>query len=102
MANITPTKRPKPGAAACVGSEDEAEAARLVQAMNAAAEEEERELVTANVGQSPAEMTAEERFEAEALAFSEVGSVEHHRQKEAEERAEAAAKAEVAAAEAAA
>lgn len=83
-------------------SEDEAEAARLVQAMNAAAEEEERELVTVNVGQTPAEMTAEERFEAEALAFSEVGSVEHHRQKEAEERAEAAAKAEVAAAEAAA
>ena len=83
-------------------SEDEAEAARLVQAMNAAAEEEERELVTVNVGQTPAEMTAEERFEAEALAFSEVGSVEDHRKKEAEERAIAAAKAEAAAAEAAA
>ena len=83
-------------------SEDEAEAARLVQAMNASAEEETKELVSANVGVGAVEMTAEERYEAEQLAFSEVGSVEHHREKEAEERARAAAAAEVAAAEAAA
>ena len=83
-------------------SEDEAEAAMLVQAANEAAALEEKELVTVNVASAPAEMTDEERFEAESLAFSEVGSVEHHRKKEAEERAKAAAEAEVAAAKAAA
>jgi starch synthase len=81
-------------------SEDEAEAARLVQAMTGAVDE--RELVSANVGAGAQEMTAEERYEAEQLAFSEVGSVESHRVKEAEERAKSAAAAEIAAVEAAA
>lgn len=81
-------------------SEDEAEAARLVQAMTGAVDE--RELVSANVGAGAQEMTAEERYEAEQLAFSEVGSVESHRMKEAEERAKSAAAAEIAAVEAAA
>jgi len=88
-------------------AEDGDEAAMLVQAAN----EAERELVVANVSAAPAErvMSDEERFEAEALAFNEVGSVEHHRQQEAElrkkmaeEAAEAAAKAAAAEAEAAA
>ena len=81
-------------------AEDGDEAAMLVQAAN----EAERELVVANVSAAPAErvMSDEERFEAEALAFNEVGSVEHHRQQEAELRKKMAEEAAEAAAKAAA
>ena len=70
-------------------SEEDEEAAMLAAAFGGA---EEKELVTANVGAQEAEAGIED-FEAAALVTGDVGSMEHIRKKEAQERAKAEAKA---------
>ena len=72
-------------------SVEDDEAAMLAAAFGAT---QEKELVTAKVGAQEAEAEAGvEDFEAAALVTGDVGSLEHIRKKEAEERAKAEAKA---------